>query len=150
MLARTAGELAELCGIEGGEASDEWNLLFTAVTPFLVARAGRYTFLHGYIKQAVQARYCPTTGHRWAVASIQFYYFYPHLTEEDTNEAQKERATEELKDLRRFVAAKVLHSPDLHAHTTELDFADNNVGAEVAEAIGQGIGTNETPLAPLC
>ena len=140
----TAPELCELCGIEEGEVSMEWNLLFTAVTPFLVARSGRYTFLHAYIKQAVQARYCPTTGHRWAVASIQFYYFYPYIKDEDAPKDKRERATEELRDLRRFISSKVLHSDNLEAHTTELDFANNNVGGEVAKAIGQGLGGNET------
>ena len=101
-----ASELCELCSIDGGEASTEWNLLFTAISPFLVARGGRYTFLHNFILQAVQARYCPTTGHRWAVASIQFYYFYPNLRRDAIKE-KKERAMEELKDLARFVDAKV-------------------------------------------
>jgi len=140
----TAPELCELCGIADGEVSMEWNLLFTAVTPFLVARSGRYTFLHAYIKQAVQARYCPTTGHRWAVASIQFYFFYPSMKDPDAPKDKRERASEELRDLRRFISSKVLHSDNLEAHTTELDFANNNVGGEVAKAIGQGLGGNET------
>jgi Ran GTPase-activating protein (RanGAP) involved in mRNA processing and transport len=140
----TATELCQLCNIEEGEESTEWGILFTAVTPFLVARSGRYTFLHAYIKQAVQARYCPTTGHRWAVASIQFYFFYPHMRNPDATKEKKERATEELRDLSRFIDAKVLHSDNLEAHTTELDFANNNVGGEVAKAIGQGLGGNET------
>ena len=42
--------------IDGGEASTECNLLFTAVSPFLVERGGRCTFLHDLqlIPQAVQ------------------------------------------------------------------------------------------------
>jgi hypothetical protein len=44
-----------------------------------------------------------------------------------------------LRDLIRFIDAKVLHSDHLEAHVTELDFANNIVGGEVAKAIARGL-----------
>lgn len=52
-----ASELCDLAGIANGQASQQWALLFSALKPFLSERAGRYTFLHNYIKLAVEARY---------------------------------------------------------------------------------------------
>lgn len=134
-----AAELCELAGIES-EAAEEWALLFSAVRPFLVERGGRFTFLHNYIKDAVAARYCPTTGHRWAVASMQFYYFHPYMVGLKSGAPPERivRAREELDQLERFVDAKVLREPILEAQTEELDFTGDNVGPDVAKAIGQG------------
>ena len=51
---------------------------------------------------------------------------------------------EELEDLQRFVDARVLQSANLEAQTEELDFTDNDVGVDVANAIGQGLQTSHT------
>mmetsp|Transcript_35447 Transcript_35447/g.92734 ORF Transcript_35447/g.92734 Transcript_35447/m.92734 type:complete len:1347 (-) Transcript_35447:1023-5063(-) len=139
-----ASELCELAGIVNGQASQQWALLFSALKPFLSERAGRYTFLHNYIKLAVEARYCPTTGHRWSVASKQFYHFYDTLMRDDASSEKKLRAEEELEDLKRFVDARVLQKEDLEAQTEELDFTNNDVGVDVAKAIGQGLQTSHT------
>jgi hypothetical protein len=92
-----ASELCELAGIES-ETSQQWALLFSALRPFLFERAGRYNFVHNYIKGAVEARYCPTTGHRWSVASKQFFFFYDAMQRDDVTSERKQRAEVSLSD----------------------------------------------------
>ena len=101
-----------------------------------------YQFLHNYIKQAVKARYCPTKGHRWAVASAQFDYFMnlkrmaqksvksnDMQTSDDLRkqrDVQLQRADEELIDLGRFVGNMVLNTNSVddivtpHRHSAPL------------------------------
>ena len=149
-------ELCDLVRLESVN-SIEWNILFTPIKPFLVSRRGRYVFVHNYIKQAVQARYCPTKGHRWAVASAQFDYFYQMRVKakaggnragaKDTRaeaDIALKRADEELLDLSRFVDNMVLNSADELDRNDTLGFAGNKVGPDVAMAIGQGLGGNNT------
>jgi Ran GTPase-activating protein (RanGAP) involved in mRNA processing and transport len=66
------------------------------------------------------------------------------LMRDDSSIEKKQRAEEELEDLQRFVDARVLQSADLEAQTEELDFTDNDVGVDVAKAIGQGLQTSHT------
>ena len=149
-------ELCDLVRLESVN-SIEWNILFTPIKPFLVSRRGRYVFVHNYIKQAVKARYCPTKGHRWAVASAQFDYFYEmRVNAKDGGkraggkvkraeaDISLKRADEELLDLSRFVDNMVLNTANELDRNDKLNFAGNKVGPDVAMAIGQGLGGNNT------
>lgn len=67
------------------------NIIYLICLPYLLEH-NRYNFVHNYIKLAVEARYCPTTGHRWSVASRQFFFFYDAMQRDDVTSERKQRA----------------------------------------------------------
>eukprot|EP00039_Didymoeca_costata_P009749 m.129961 g.129961 ORF g.129961 m.129961 type:complete len:1486 (-) comp14589_c0_seq4:516-4973(-) len=141
----TLDEMCEVCGINEGVKSADWSLLFTAVSSLLVAsQKGRYTFINNYIKHAVGAKYCPTLGHKWAVASTQLLLFTGILENPNSSKESREHAAAELEDLQRFVDCNVLSCAEKDALKQELDLSDQDGGEGLAVAVGQSLAVNFT------
>jgi len=68
-------ELRELLGLEGTQYGLLWATFYFTLKPLLMLRSGRATFLHDYVRTAVNQRYLAKSEERRQVHGILAHYF---------------------------------------------------------------------------